>query len=103
MLDWRLSVQFSSVRRIKSKDSAMSPFVPGFFRLRAGAPRRPAPSRLRARPSLQLLEGRIAPATLTVTNANDAGPGSLRQAILDTNALPTADTIAFDPTFFATP
>ena len=35
-------------------------------------------------------------ATFTVTNTNDAGPGSLRQAILDANALAGADTIAFN-------
>jgi hypothetical protein len=34
-------------------------------------------------------------ATFTVTNTNDSGPGSLRQAILDANANPGADTIAF--------
>ena len=34
-------------------------------------------------------------ATFTVTNTNDSGPGSLRQAILDANASPGADTIAF--------
>ena len=32
-------------------------------------------------------------ATFTVTNANDSGPGSLRQAILDANASPGADII----------
>jgi len=31
-----------------------------------------------------------------VTNTNDAGPGSLRQAILDANARTGTDTIAFD-------
>ncbi len=31
-----------------------------------------------------------------VTNTNDSGPGSLRQAILDTNAHPGNDTITFD-------
>ena len=35
-------------------------------------------------------------ATFTVSNTNDSGPGSLRQAILDANAAPGADTIAFD-------
>ncbi|MGH9939103.1 MAG: FG-GAP repeat domain-containing protein, partial [Blastocatellia bacterium] len=35
-------------------------------------------------------------ATFTVTNTNDAGAGSLRQAILDANANPGADTIAFN-------
>ncbi len=34
-------------------------------------------------------------ATFTVTNDNDSGAGSLRQAILDANAAPGADTIAF--------
>lgn len=33
--------------------------------------------------------------TLTVTNNNDSGAGSLRQAILDANANPDADRIAF--------
>ena len=33
--------------------------------------------------------------TFTVTNTNDSGAGSLRQAILDANANPGADTIAF--------
>lgn len=34
--------------------------------------------------------------TFTVTNTNDAGLGSLRQAILDANATPDADTINFN-------
>ena len=34
-------------------------------------------------------------ATFTVTNTNDTGAGSLRQAILDANANPGLDTIAF--------
>jgi len=36
-----------------------------------------------------------AAATYTVTTTSDSGPGSLRQAILDTNANPGADSIAF--------
>ena len=35
-------------------------------------------------------------ATFTVTNTNDAGAGSLRQAILDANASPGADNISFN-------
>ncbi len=35
-------------------------------------------------------------ADFTVTNTNDAGAGSLRQAILDANTTPGADTILFD-------
>ncbi len=38
----------------------------------------------------------LSAATFTVTNTADSGPGSLRQAILDANANPGLDTIAFD-------
>ncbi len=37
-----------------------------------------------------------------VTNANDSGVGSLRQAALDADAFFGVDNIAFSPTFFAT-
>ncbi|MEM7257949.1 MAG: LamG-like jellyroll fold domain-containing protein, partial [Pseudomonadota bacterium] len=39
--------------------------------------------------------GSSGPVTLTVTNTNDSGTGSLRQAILNANANPGADTIEF--------
>jgi hypothetical protein len=42
-------------------------------------------------------------ATFTVTNTNDNGQGSLRQAILDANTNNQEDTIVFDPTLFSTP
>ena len=53
---------------------------------------------------LILRRGRILPAammtaaalTFTVTNTNDSGPGSLRQAIGDANTNPGADLIRFD-------
>src|SRR5947208_2059572 len=44
--------------------------------------RRPIRIRLR----LENLEDRSLPAIFTVTDTNDDGPGSLRQAILDANA-----------------
>jgi hypothetical protein len=41
------------------------------------------------------LAARLCGFTYTVTNTNDAGPGSLRQAILDANASPGADSVDF--------
>src|SRR5262245_50595631 len=38
------------------------------------------------KPWAELLEERAPPATYTVLNTSDSGPGSLRQAILDANA-----------------
>jgi titin len=49
----------------------------------------------RFRPGVEGLEDRLAPATFTVRNTNDAGAGSLRQAILQANARPGADIINF--------
>jgi hypothetical protein len=52
--------------------------------------------------SLLLLTGlpmatpRVRAATYTVTNTNDSGSGSLRQAIIDANNTPGQDTIAFN-------
>lgn len=42
---------------------------------------------------LESLESREAPAVFTVTNSNDAGAGSLRQAILGANAILGADSV----------
>jgi hypothetical protein len=46
---------------------------------------------------VEALEDRWAPATLTVLNASDSGPGSLRDAIQTANQASVADTIIFDP------
>jgi hypothetical protein len=51
-----------------------------------------APRHFAYRPRLEVLEGRCLPST--VTNLNDAGPGSLRQAILDA---PPGGTVDFQP------
>src|SRR5262245_47191603 len=48
------------------------------------------------------LEARAVPATFSVLNTNDNGPGSLRQAIQDANAASDPDTIVFDNSIFAT-
>jgi len=65
------------------------------MRLRASFDRPP-----RGRPALvagAVLAGIVpaAAATFTVTNANDSGPGSLRQAILDANSAAGPDDIVF--------
>src|SRR5438093_640185 len=60
---------------------------------RSGAGRRSA----RARPAVEQLEDRTVPATFPVTTLNDAGGGSLRQAVLNANATAGADTITFQP------
>src|SRR5262245_11197285 len=52
----------------------------------------------RVRLMLRGLETRIAPALFTVANLQDSGAGSLRQAVLDANALAGADTINFEVT-----
>ena len=50
----------------------------------------------RSRPQFELLEGRQLLASFSITNTNDNGPGSLRQAILDSNHAigSTVNTIA---------
>jgi parallel beta-helix repeat protein len=47
------------------------------------------------RPRLESLEGRWLPSTFLVTRTDDAGAGSLRQAILDANATPGTNEIDF--------
>src|SRR5262249_39378786 len=45
---------------------------------------------------LEGLESRAVPTVFTVTNGNDSGAGTLRQAILDANAAPGLDSISFN-------
>jgi hypothetical protein len=52
----------------------------------------PRPTRL----GLTRLEDRATPATFTVTTTADAGPGSLRQALLAANAAAGPDAVAFN-------
>jgi hypothetical protein len=48
---------------------------------------------------LAILATSAAAATFTVTNTNNSGAGSLRQAVLDSNAAAGSDTIVFDSSF----
>src|SRR5436190_1877314 len=51
---------------------------------------------LRFRPWLDVMEGRTLLSTFVVNTTADSGPGSLRHAILDADALPGSDIINFD-------
>src|SRR5262245_28503943 len=66
-------------------------------KLFARKPRTARKAAARCRPALEAFEDRTVPSTFTVRNLNDSGAGSLRQAILDANAHPGADTIRFAP------
>src|SRR5690348_9805442 len=58
----------------------------------------------RFRPVLLELEGRRLPSMFTVTSTNDnGGSGTLRSAVLQADSAGGSNTIAFDPTVFATP
>src|SRR5262249_36627742 len=46
-------------------------------------------------PSIEAFEDRLLLSTFLVTNTDDSGKGSLRQAIRDANATPEKNTIAF--------
>ena len=71
------------------KRAAVLPFASGASSLPAGS------ARLCASVVLLFATTWVNAATFTVTNTNDNGLGSLRQAVLDANALPGPDTIEF--------
>jgi hypothetical protein len=52
--------------------------------------------RRRYQPRLDAVEPRVLLSTFTVTSVADSGPGSLRQAILEANAIGGTNTISFD-------
>ncbi len=60
-------------------------------------PWRSSVSGLRLVLALLVPAGASSAATFTVTNLADAGPGSLRQAVLDANAAAGSDDVAFAP------
>jgi hypothetical protein len=81
-----------------SRQASTSPTdVTARRRLSRSRPARPADRARRAGELVGPLEGRVLFSTFTVTNTLDAGPGSLRQAILDAEAATPfgVDTIAF--------
>src|SRR6185437_15238194 len=57
---------------------------------------RPFPSWFRSRPRLEGMEDRTLLSSFLVSTTADSGPGSLRQAILDSNAATGPNAINFD-------
>ena len=68
-------------------------FRSGLSKALARPASRCSPQRLRG---VEVLESRELLATFTVTNLHNSGAGSLRQAIIESNKQPGADTIDFD-------
>jgi hypothetical protein len=75
----------------------MSPHKTSRPRRRSRIADRPLSGWFRSRPRLEWMEDRTLLSTFLVSNTGDSGPGSLRQAILDSNAATGAThTINFD-------
>jgi len=70
--------------------------TPFSFLVARQSPGNPQSKRPRTRLILRCLEGRFAPALLTVTSPADAGAGSLRDILTTANTNGVADTITFD-------
>src|SRR5262249_54736865 len=90
----RLQLEVTTMSHAKELYSRIKAFTPiwSLRKLHPGSRRRSAG----VRPVVERMEDRTLLATITVTNTNDSGPGSLRQAIVDSNAnVGTTDTIAF--------
>src|SRR5262245_52902178 len=84
---------FSFYRGPQEKIMGLTSWLPNRLSSRVRrTQRRPAAPRFR--PQLEALEDRWLPSTLTVLNAEDSGPGSLRA---DIAAAKSGDTIVFDP------
>ncbi len=68
------------------------------------AHRRPTRFRRRAAQTLaiEILEGRVVPATITVMSLGESGPDTLRSAIMQANLDTSPDTITFDPSVTGT-
>jgi uncharacterized repeat protein (TIGR01451 family) len=66
------------------------------FRLIWSSRRSSITGRKSGRPRVETLEARLVLSNFNVLNANDSGPDSLREAILDANAAVGADTIGFN-------
>ena len=60
--------------------------------------RRPGPRRIRRRLLAECFEPRVLLAPFVVQNTLDSGPGSLRQAIIDSDNTPGQNSITFDIT-----